>query len=478
MARHSNTSAPLCRYAAFWLTGRLLRALGPLLVGVTFRLTPALLAYLTGLITQENITATVLASQVGVVSHDDLTRLLRNIGPGLSAGACWAVRLATRLGADGWLIIDDVLLPKPFAQALAFAGWDYDHASNRNTYGLRLVFVVWCNGVLLIPLLFTCWQKDLTKKPARPKRAKKKKSRKKAGPPCAARNRKRKKPGTNRPVPAAPDKKVARLASGARYRTKNQLAQAMLWKLVRRGLPVRYVLFDNWYASDANLLRWEKLGLHWVTRAKSNLEVEAEGQKVSVKQLGETVRKANYHYYPQLGARARSFLVRRRGRLLLLVIIQNDSGPESGRTKYLLTSDLELTTRGVVQWYRRRWPIEVFFRDAKQHLGLGKCEARSAEAIVGHIFLVCVAYSLLQVSKPAAAAQKASICGVRGEWASLLVVVQVSGELAARQHRKSGRLQEIALGGYLSPARTRLALPEMPEQLVFTRSYADAIDSA
>ena len=121
-------------------------ALGPLLVGLTFRLTPALLAYLTGLITQENITATVLASQVGVVSHDDLTRLLRSIGPGLSAGACWAVPLATRLGADGWLIIDDVLLPKPFAQALAFAGWDYDHASNRNTYGLRLVFVVWCNG--------------------------------------------------------------------------------------------------------------------------------------------------------------------------------------------------------------------------------------------------------------------------------------------------------------------------------------------
>ena len=35
---------------------------------------------------------------------------------------------------------------------------------------------------------------------------------------------------------------------------------------------------------------------------------------------------------------------------LLLVIIHNDSGPESGRTKYLLTSDLELTTRGVVQF--------------------------------------------------------------------------------------------------------------------------------
>jgi hypothetical protein len=103
-----------------------------------------------------------------------------------------------------------------------------------------------------------------------------------------------KKPGARRGTPRrssqraagaspAARKKVVRLPSGTRYRTKNRLAQAMVWKLVRRGLPVRYVLFDNWYAAQCNFRLWERLGLLWVTRGKSNLKVEYQGQKLTAR---------------------------------------------------------------------------------------------------------------------------------------------------------------------------------------------------
>ncbi|MGH9845009.1 MAG: transposase [Blastocatellia bacterium] len=164
----------------------------------------------------------------------------------------------------------------------------------------------------------------------------------------------------------------------------------------------RYVLFDNWYASIDNLAFFKRLDLRFVTRSKHNFKVEYEDRKMAVSEVAATVQKANDHYYAALGARARSFQVKRDGQSLLLVVIKNDRSQEAGRTKYLLTDDLSLTTRGVVEWYRRRWPIEVFFRDCKQLLGMTACEARAPEAIISHFVLVCVAYTPISTGRNSA----------------------------------------------------------------------------
>jgi predicted GIY-YIG superfamily endonuclease len=41
-------------------------------------------------------------------------------------------------GADGYLIIDDVLIPKPFTKLIAFCAWDHDHSQHRHVFGQRL----------------------------------------------------------------------------------------------------------------------------------------------------------------------------------------------------------------------------------------------------------------------------------------------------------------------------------------------------
>ena len=108
MTRHPNTSSVRSRYATFYLIGRVLMGLWPVVVRGSLPLTPALVVYLTGLITQDNVTvtATAIAAQVGVVTHDDLPRLLRHLGSNLSVRACLAVRLIEALGLAGWLIKD------------------------------------------------------------------------------------------------------------------------------------------------------------------------------------------------------------------------------------------------------------------------------------------------------------------------------------------------------------------------------------
>jgi DDE superfamily endonuclease len=467
MTRHPNTPSVRSRYAAFYLIGRVLMGLWPVVVRGFLPLTPALVVYLTGLITQDNVTATAIAGQVGVVTHDDLTRLLRNQGWNLSVGACLSVRLIEALGLEGWLIIDDVLIPKVFAKAIAFCGWDHDHSQHRHVFGMRLVFVVWSNDWLVIPLLFAVWQKDPTKKPRKKRRKKtergaKGKSKSAAGKQTkVARKRRRRRKSTRR-------SKIVRLPNGVRFRTKNELARAMVWKLRRRGLKTDYVLFDNWYASDDNLRLFERLKLHWVTRSKHNLKVEYEGNLMAVSQVAATVKKPCYHYYKALGARARSFRVKRDGRILLLVVIKDDRSQEGGRTKYLLTSDLSLTTCEVVKWYRKRWPIEVFFRDCKQLLGLCECEARNAQAIISHIALVCVAYTLLQLFKPASQRPRPSVCVIKHELTPLVMLFGKHSGLVAHRQSPDGQLLKVDLEHFLNPIRTRLPQLVIPKLLVFS----------
>lgn len=371
------------------------------------------------------------------------------------------MRLVQALGgAPGWLIIDDVLLPKVFAKAIELCFWDWDHASRRNCFGQRLVFVLWSNGALVIPLLFTFWQKDPTRKP-KPQKAKRAKTKKRKGAGTARRRRRQPRARGKR------GKSRVRVASGARYRTKNELARVMVWRSIQRGLPVQFVLFDNWYAAEDNLKLFERLRLFWVTRSKDNYTVQYEGRTLQVKQVASRVPKAHYHYYTSLGARARSFAVTRNGRALTLTVIKDDRGPESGRTKYLLTNATGLNVRQVVEWYRRRWTIEVFFRDCKQYLGLGRSEVRNADEIISHIVLVCIAYTVLQLLKPLANEKRPSVRACKHALAPLALLVLPSGERCAERHLPNGSVDVISFEHWLEPFRTRLPGLVLAENLVF-----------
>jgi hypothetical protein len=435
---------------------------------VPARLWLAMAVYLTGLITQTNVTATAIAASVGLISHDGLSRLVQGLGWTLGQGASLAVRLVQALGVEGYLVLDDVLIPKPFASLIAFGGWDYDHSLKRHAFGQRLVFVVWSTGWLVIPLAFAFWQKGPP--PARPRRRR----RRQRGRP-----RKRGRPITDHSAPGrrrralkrarrqAQKRRPVRLPNGVRYRTKNELARALVWRVVRRGLRPRFILFDNWYFSRENVALFERLELSWVTRAQANLKVWLDGRRLSVQQVAATVTKANYHYYRALGVRLRSFQVQWQGRRLKLTVIKDDRGPEGGRTKYLVTNDLTLTNQAHVRWYRRRWVIEVFFLDAKQEVGLARCEARTPQAVIAHVVLVCVAYTFLQLLKPLAADRRVSGRASKDALAPLVVVRTLEASFEVARPEPSGHFECVSFDHLWHPVRTRLPGLSWPQKPVF-----------
>jgi hypothetical protein len=223
------------------------------------------------LITGTEVSATAISAAVGGVSHDTLTRVLN--------GGWWtarlvmlaAVRVVNWVGGEGWLIVDDVLIPKPYARLIAFCGWDCDHALRRNVFGLRLVFVVWCNGWLTLPLGFYVWQKDPTRSLGK-KRPRRKPGRpRKRGPKVRSHTRQARLQRARRRALHHAQKRVRpRTATGTHSHTKNALARALVWHVVRAGVKVRCIAFDHWYASCENLDCFTRLGLVWVTRLKHN----------------------------------------------------------------------------------------------------------------------------------------------------------------------------------------------------------------
>ena len=80
------------------------------------------------------------------------------------------------------------------------------------------------------------------------------------------------------------------------------------------------------------------------------------------------------------------------------LVISFETADLSGTYAVLVTNRKDWSAKQVLAKYLNRWPIETFYRDGKQHLGLDEYRVRTFEAIQTHWCLVFVAYSILQLA--------------------------------------------------------------------------------
>jgi hypothetical protein len=114
--------------------------------------------YLTALLYYPTLSSCVaLAEALETLSHDRLTRML----PGEWSGHRLLQYALHPLFTweRGALILDDTVIPKPFATAIEGLAWVFSSQEYRPVYGLSLVLLVWTNGMLRIPLGKRLWHK-------------------------------------------------------------------------------------------------------------------------------------------------------------------------------------------------------------------------------------------------------------------------------------------------------------------------------
>ena len=300
--------------------------------------------YIAGLtVLEKKPTQSKIARTLGNVSHDALNRLAKPVNELYQQIVVGIILLIEAVSGEGYLILDDVILPKPFCRYVAGAYMDYDSAQRRHIKCQRLVVLLWSNRFISIPVAFAFWHhRDFVKT----------------------------------------------------YRTKNEIARILIYWTVCHGIGFSYLTFDNGYASKQNLRFFNRLGLRFVTRLRKNTWIIHEGKKKKVTDLNWY----ECHRYSALKAYVRQFDVDYpRFGTGSLALVKHDKLAEPGRTKYLFTNDLSLTNQELVGRYRSRWEIEIFFRTYKQSFALSACQAQMMPQVILHIRMVLLAYTLTQL---------------------------------------------------------------------------------
>jgi SRSO17 transposase len=304
-----------------------------------------IITYVGGLLAlDKKQTAHKIAKYLGGLSHDHLTRLLADQQWHCSLLIRVFLQILTTLGISGYLIIDDTLIPHSRSKKMDAVYWDWDHALQRNVFGQRLVLLLWSNGYWRIPVGFSFWHKQ----GARPK-----------------------------------------------YRTKNEIARTLLRWAIHNGVKPEFVTFDNWYASAENMnFIVHELKLSFVTRLKKNCRLMYQGKKLQARTIGRRLLQQKRTYRSTIldntWSRKAEVQVGTIG-LMTFCVVKDDLDGEQTGCKYLLASTPRLSARTVVLRYKRRWIIEVYFRDLKQHVGLTHYQGRGLAGTERHVVLTFLA---------------------------------------------------------------------------------------
>ena len=176
-------------------------------------------------------------------------------------------------------------------------------------------------------------------------------------------------------------------------------ALRMLKRAVKHGFQAKYVLVDSWFSSKGfiSTVREMKDGaFHVICAMKKDFrKYNYNGQELNAKQLLKILqnegkekrcRKRNTRYfevtvqYTGIDETVKLYFCR---------------FPYQKKWKLFLSTDESLTFLEMLEIYSVRWSIEVFFKETKQLLRLGKCQSRNFDAQIAHVTTTYILYTFL-----------------------------------------------------------------------------------
>jgi len=175
---------------------------------------------------------------------------------------------------------------------------------------------------------------------------------------------------------------------------KIDMAIKMLKRAVRNGIVPDYVLTDSWFFCHKMLAATLESGVHYISMARINdakfLDLSSGNFYAPPEFLALYERKKKQHSrkhkadYIELQVKYQGVRVK-----LFFVKFKN------GQWRLLVSSDLKISFNRMIEVYKIRWIIEVFFKECKQHLLLGKSQSRDFDGQIADVSLSFMRYILL-----------------------------------------------------------------------------------
>ena len=184
------------------------------------------------------------------------------------------------------------------------------------------------------------------------------------------------------------------------FTTKIQSMIQMIKTAIGNGLRFDYVLADSWFTCSAlvKFIKTRRIGCHLLGMAKmGKTRYLFHDKNLTAKQIVDYQRKSKkVKRAKQLSAYYSEALVDFNGTPVKLFFCKTS---RKGRWYLLLTTDLALNFEQAYKIYSIRWSIEVFFKEAKQYLGLGKSQSQDFDAQIAAATLSMLQYNILAVAK-------------------------------------------------------------------------------
>lgn len=244
---------------------------------------------------------------------------------------------------SGFLIIDFSMLPKAYAEYIAGLTYDLDGATKRTQKGFSAGFCFWSDGQVTLPLTFEFWfrQEDVGQD---------------------------------------------------LYKKKTTLAIELITWAKNACLPFDEVRLDGAFATQEILKFLESQNIQFTMRIPRNRVITTANNpdEIQLSKHPELQLKRNQKHKAVAGYYKGVFAY---------FSTDKRKGKNGTREVVFIVSNVKRSPTEHVEAYKKRWPVEKFFRTAKQHLGLTHCQSTDINRQRFHIFSVMLSYALLEIAR-------------------------------------------------------------------------------
>ena len=277
------------------------------------------------------------------------------------------------VGNTKCLIFDDTEIVKT-GKAIEGVSKIHSHVTKTFIIGFKLLVAGYWNGSVFIPIDFSFHRENKNNKQRRYGLTKKE-------------YRKQKKTKREKGSP------VLRRFKELNCK-KNDIIIEMFKRANQRRITVDYILIDSWFTTITLLKKLMLINgkINIIGMYKYNSKVSIGEDEKTIKQLRKSKkgikrsRTTGFYHMSFIGEidglKVKVFLTRR---------------GKNGAWHTLISTDTSLSFNHMIEVYNIRWSIEVFFKEAKQLLGLGKSQSTNFDVQVAQVTITMIQYLLISL---------------------------------------------------------------------------------
>ena len=168
----------------------------------------------------------------------------------------------------------------------------------------------------------------------------------------------------------------------------------MFKRVNQRRIEVNYILIDSWFTTITliNKLQDVNNDVNIIGMYKYNSTMDFDGKEKSIKQLRKS--KSNLKRSRLTGFYHMSFIGEIKGVTVKIFLTRKG---KRGNWHTILSTDTKLSYNKMIEIYNIRWSIEVFFKEAKQLLGLGRNQSTNFDVQIAQTTITMIQYLLMSL---------------------------------------------------------------------------------